>query len=56
VAEAALVVESMTRNPRPPHRFQTGLTSKTHVGSPAAGINMIQTAENLAKKYSIAFA
>jgi acetyl-CoA C-acetyltransferase len=65
VCEAALVVgtESMTRNPIAAFDHRTGFKLGTPVGfkdfmwealkDPAAGINMIQTAENLAKKYSI---
>ena len=64
-AEAALVVgtESMTRNPIAAFDHRTGFKLGSPVGfkdymwealkDPAAGINMIQTAENLAKKYSI---
>ena len=63
--EAALVVgtESMTRNPIASFDNRTGFKLGTPVGfkdymwealkDPAAGINMIQTAENLAKKYGI---
>ena len=63
--EAALVVgtESMTRNPIAAFDHRTGFKLGSPVGfkdymwealkDPAAGINMIQTAENLAKKYSI---
>ncbi len=63
--EAALVVgtESMTRNPIAAFDHRTGFKLGAPVGfkdymwealsDPAAGINMIQTAENLAKKYSI---
>ncbi len=63
--EAALVVgtESMTRNPIAAFDHRTGFKLGTPVGfkdymwealkDPAAGINMIQTAENLAKKYAI---
>eukprot|EP01034_Spumella_vulgaris_P027986 gene27986-34776_t len=65
VCEAALVVgtESMTRNPIAAFDHRTGFKLGAPVGfkdfmwealkDPAAGINMIQTAENLAKKYSI---
>lgn len=61
----ALVVgtESMTRNPIAAFDHRTGFKLGTPVGfkdymwealkDPAVGINMIQTAENLAKKYSI---
>jgi len=64
-AEAALVVgtESMTRNPIAAFDHRTGFKLGAPVGfkdymwealkDPAAGINMIQTAENLAKKYKI---
>ncbi len=64
-AEAALVVgtESMTRNPIAAFDHRTGFKLGSPVGfkdymwealkDPAAGINMIQTAENLAKKYNI---
>ena len=64
-AQAALVVgtESMTRNPIAAFDHRTGFKLGAPVGfkdymwealkDPAAGINMIQTAENLAKKYSI---
>ena len=64
-ADAALVVgtESMTRNPIAAFDHRTGFKLGSPVGfkdymwealkDPAAGINMIQTAENLAKKYSI---
>jgi len=64
-AQAALVVgtESMTRNPIAAFDHRTGFKLGSPVGfkdymwealkDPAAGINMIQTAENLAKKYSI---
>jgi acetyl-CoA C-acetyltransferase len=64
-AHAALVVgtESMTRNPIAAFDHRTGFKLGAPVGfkdymwealkDPAAGINMIQTAENLAKKYSI---
>ncbi|CAN5459868.1 thiolase family protein [soil metagenome] len=63
--EAALVVgtESMTRNPIASFEHRTGFKLGAPVGfkdymwealkDPAAGINMIQTAENLAKKYGI---
>ena len=63
--DAALVVgtESMTRNPIAAFDHRTGFKLGAPVGfkdymwealkDPAAGINMIQTAENLAKKYSI---
>lgn len=63
--EAALVVgtESMTRNPITAFDHRTGFKLGAPVGfkdymwealkDPAAGINMIQTAENLAKKYAI---
>ncbi len=63
--EAALVVgtESMTRNPIAAFDHRTGFKLGAPVGfkdymwealkDPAAGINMIQTAENLAQKYSI---
>ena len=63
--EAALVVgtESMTRNPIAAFDHRLGFKLGTPVGfkdymwealkDPAAGINMIQTAENLAKKYAI---
>jgi acetyl-CoA C-acetyltransferase len=62
---AALVVgtESMTRNPIAAFDHRTGFKLGAPVGfkdymwealkDPAAGINMIQTAENLAKKYNI---
>jgi acetyl-CoA C-acetyltransferase len=65
VCEAALVVgtESMTRNPIAAFDHRTGFKLGAPVGfkdymwealkDPAAGINMIQTAENLAKKYHI---
>jgi acetyl-CoA C-acetyltransferase len=65
VCEAALVVgtESMTRNPIAAFDHRSGFKLGAPVGfkdfmwealkDPAAGINMIQTAENLAKKYSI---
>lgn len=64
-SEAALVVgtESMTRNPIAAFSHRTGFKLGSPVEfkdymwealkDPAAGINMIQTAENLAKKYSI---
>jgi len=64
-ADAALVVgtESMTRNPITAFDHRTGFKLGSPVGfkdymwealkDPAAGINMIQTAENLAKKYGI---
>ncbi len=64
-AQATLVVgtESMTRNPIAAFDHRTGFKLGAPVGfkdymwealkDPAAGINMIQTAENLAKKYSI---
>ena len=63
--DAALVVgaESMTRNPIAAFDHRTGFKLGTPVGfkdymwealsDPAARINMIQTAENLAKKYGI---
>ena len=63
--EAALVVgtESMTRNPIAAFDHRTGFKLGSPVGfkdymwealkDPAAGINMIQTAENLAKQYGI---
>ncbi len=63
--EAALVVgtESMTRNPIASFENRTGFKLGAPVGfkdymwealkDPAAGINMIQTAENLAKQYGI---
>ena len=63
--EAALVVgtESMTRNPIAAFDHRTGFKLGAPVGfkdymwealkDPAVGINMIQTAENLATKYSI---
>ena len=65
VCDAALVVgtESMTRNPIAAFDHRTGFKLGAPVGfkdymwealkDPAAGINMIQTAENLAKRYSI---
>ncbi|AOW14150.1 acetyl-CoA acetyltransferase [Hydrogenophaga crassostreae] len=65
VCDTALVVgtESMTRNPIAAFDHRTGFKLGAPVGfkdymwealkDPAAGINMIQTAENLAKKYSI---
>ena len=64
-ADVALVVgtESMTRNPIAAFDHRTGFKLGSPVGfkdymwealkDPAAGINMIQTAENLAKKYGI---
>ena len=64
--DAALVVgtESMTRNPIAAFDHRTGFKLGAPVGfkdymwealkDPAPGINMIQTAENLAKKYHIA--
>ena len=64
--EAALVVgtESMTRNPIAAFDHRSGFKLGAPVGfkdymwealkDPAAGIDMIQTAENLAKKYGIA--
>ena len=63
--EAALVVgtESMTRNPIAAFDHRTGFKLGAPVGfkdymwealkDPAPGINMIQTAENLARKYGI---
>ena len=63
--EAVLVVgtESMTRNPIAAFDHRTGFKLGAPVGfkdymwealkDPAAGINMIQTAENLAKKYGV---
>ncbi len=63
--EAALVVgtESMTRNPIAAFDHRTGFKLGAPVGfkdymwealkDPAAGINMIQTAENLARQYGI---
>lgn len=63
--DTALVVgtESMTRNPIAAFDHRTGFKLGAPVGfkdymwealkDPAAGINMIQTAENLAKKYGI---
>ncbi|MYZ50718.1 thiolase family protein [Malikia spinosa] len=63
--DAALVVgtESMTRNPIAAFDHRTGFKLGAPVGfkdymwealkDPAAGINMIQTAENLAKQYGI---
>ncbi|MEB2349691.1 MAG: thiolase family protein [Comamonadaceae bacterium] len=63
--EAALLVgtESMTRNPIAAFDHRTGFKLGAPVGfkdymwealkDPAPGINMIQTAENLAKKYGI---
>jgi acetyl-CoA C-acetyltransferase len=65
LCEAALVVgtESMTRNPIAAFDHRTGFKLGAPVGfkdymwealkDPAAGINMIQTAENLAQKYGI---
>jgi acetyl-CoA C-acetyltransferase len=65
MSDAALVVgtESMTRNPIAAFDHRTGFKLGAPVGfkdymwealkDPAAGINMIQTAENLAKKYGI---
>ncbi|HMS04356.1 MAG TPA: thiolase family protein [Burkholderiaceae bacterium] len=65
LADAALIVgtESMTRNPIAAFNHRTGFKLGAPVGfkdymwealkDPAAGINMIQTAENLAKKYGI---
>jgi acetyl-CoA C-acetyltransferase len=65
VCDAALVVgtESMTRNPIAAFDHRTGFKLGAPVGfkdymwealkDPAAGINMIQTAENLAKHYGI---
>ena len=65
VCEAALVVgtESMTRNPIAAFDHRNGFKLGSPVGfkdymwealkDPAAGINMIQTAENLAKRYHI---
>lgn len=64
-ADVALVVgtESMTRNPIAAFDHRSGFKLGAPVGfkdymwealkDPAAGINMIQTAENLAKKYGI---
>ncbi|NBX15441.1 MAG: acetyl-CoA C-acyltransferase, partial [Betaproteobacteria bacterium] len=64
-AEAALVVgtESMTRNPIAAFDHRTGFKLGAPIGfkdymwealkDPAPGINMIQTAENLAKAYKI---
>ena len=64
-ADASLVVgtESMTRNPIAAFDHRTGFKLGAPVGfkdymwealkDPTAGINMIQTAENLAKKYGI---
>jgi acetyl-CoA C-acetyltransferase len=66
LCEAALVVgtESMTRNPIAAFDHRNGFKLGAPVGfkdymwealkDPAAGINMIQTAENLAKQYGIA--
>ncbi|MFM8610361.1 MAG: thiolase family protein [Burkholderiaceae bacterium] len=65
LCDAALVVgtESMTRNPIAAFDHRTGFKLGAPVAfkdymwealkDPAAGINMIQTAENLAKKYGI---
>ncbi|MDM7949806.1 thiolase family protein [Hydrogenophaga sp.] len=65
LCDAALVVgtENMTRNPIAAFDHRTGFKLGAPVGfkdymwealkDPAAGINMIQTAENLAKKYGI---
>jgi acetyl-CoA C-acetyltransferase len=65
VCDAALVVgtESMTRNPIAAFDHRSGFKLGAPVGfkdymwealkDPAAGINMIQTAENLAKNYGI---
>ena len=65
VCDAALVVgtESMTRNPIAAFDHRSGFKLGAPVGfkdfmwealkDPAAGINMIQTAENLARKYGI---
>jgi acetyl-CoA C-acetyltransferase len=65
ITDTALVVgtESMTRNPIAAFDHRTGFKLGAAVGfkdymwealkDPAAGINMIQTAENLAKKYGI---
>lgn len=65
LCDAALVVgtESMTRNPIAAFDHRSGFKLGAPVGfkdymwealkDPAAGINMIQTAENLAKKYNI---
>ena len=65
LCDAALVVgtENMTRNPIAAFDHRTGFKLGSPVGfkdymwealkDPAAGINMIQTAENLAKKYGI---
>ncbi len=65
VCDAARVVgtESLTRNPIAAFDHRTGFKLGAPVGfkdymwealkDPAAGINMIQTAENLAKKYGI---
>ena len=64
--DVALVVgtESMTRNPIASFEHRTGFKLGAPVGfkdymwealkDPAAGINMIQTAENLSKKYKVA--
>ncbi len=66
LTDTALVVgtESMTRNPIAAFDHRTGFKLGAPVGfkdfmwealkDPAPGINMIQTAENLAKKYGIA--
>ena len=65
LCDAALVVgtENMTRNPIAAFDHRTGFKLGAPVGfkdymwealkDPAAGINMIQTAENLAKRYGI---
>jgi len=65
ICEAALVVgtESMTRNPIAAFDHRSGFKLGAPVGfkdymwealkDPAAGINMIQTAENLARQYNI---
>ncbi len=65
LTDTALVVgtESMTRNPIAAFEHRSGFKLGAPVGfkdymwealkDPAAGINMIQTAENLAKKYGI---
>ncbi|MCD6665752.1 MAG: thiolase family protein, partial [Hydrogenophaga sp.] len=65
LCDAALVVgtENMTRNPIAAFDHRTGFKLGAPVGfkdymwealkDPAAGINMIQTAENLARKYGI---